>query len=66
MEYIQLYTKISSLPSELKSEVNNFVDFLLTKKNKSKKNKPVFGSAKGEIIISSDFDEPLHDFKNYM
>lgn len=67
MEYTHLYTKISSLPSDLKSEVNNFVDLLLSKrKNSKKKVKPVFGSAKGEIQISSDFDEPLDDFKNYM
>ena len=31
-----------------------------------KKNKRVFGSAKGLIIMSEDFDEPLQDFKDYM
>jgi len=25
-----------------------------------------FGCAKGEFIISDDFDEPLEDFKDYM
>jgi hypothetical protein len=66
MDQIQLYTKINFLPQELKSEVNDFVDFLLSKKKKEKKSKqPKFGCAKGEIILSSDFDEPLDDFKDY-
>lgn len=34
MTDIQLYTKLSGLPSDLKSEVANFIDFL---QNKSKK-----------------------------
>ncbi len=28
--------------------------------------KPIFGSAKGLIEISEDFDEPLEDFEEYM
>jgi hypothetical protein len=67
METTHLCTKISSLPNELKNEVNNFIDFLMSKK-KIKKNekKPKFGCAKGKIFISEDFDEPLDDFKEYM
>jgi antitoxin (DNA-binding transcriptional repressor) of toxin-antitoxin stability system len=30
------------------------------------KRRPRFGSAKGLITISDDFDEPLEDFKEYM
>ncbi|BAY25866.1 hypothetical protein NIES2100_56740 [Calothrix sp. NIES-2100] len=30
------------------------------------KRRPQFGSAKGLITISDDFDEPLEDFKEYM
>lgn len=30
------------------------------------KNAPQFGSAKGLIEISDDFDEPLEDFSDYM
>ena len=30
------------------------------------KPRPKFGSAKGLIEISDDFDEPLEDFKDYM
>ena len=66
MDQVQLYTKINFLPKDLKSEVNDFVDFLLSKKKKEKKNrKPKFGCARGEIYISPDFDEPLDDFKDY-
>lgn len=30
------------------------------------KRRPNFGSAKGLVTISDDFDEPLEDFKEYM
>lgn len=67
MERIQLYTKIAYLPSDLKSEVNDFVDFLLSKRNKETiKKQPQYGCAKGLIYMSPDFDEPLEDFKEYM
>ena len=67
MDQIQLYTKINFLSKDLKSEVNDFVDFLLSKRQNEKKSKqPKFGCAKGEIYISSDFDEPLEDFNEYM
>lgn len=67
MEQKQLYDKIDSLPNDLKSEVNDFIDFLMTKKNKATtKKKPQFGCAKGQIYISPDFDEPLDEFKEYM
>jgi hypothetical protein len=67
MGQIQLYTKLSYLPEELKPEVNDFIDFLLNKKKKEKKERiPRFGCAKGQIYISPDFDEPLDDFKEYV
>ena len=67
MESTKLHTKISTLPPNLKSEVNNFVDFLLNKRRKEiKKKKPKFGCAQGNIYMSPDFDEPLDDFKDYM
>ncbi len=67
MEYSDLYTKINTLPDNLKSEVNDFIDFLLhNKKRDTASKKPVFGSAKGQIYIAPDFDEPLEDFKDYM
>ena len=67
MDNISLYSKINSLPKDIKSEVSDFIDFLLTKRKKEVKNrKPVFRCAKGQIYISPDFDEPLDDFKEYM
>ena len=67
MESTKLHTKISTLPPNLKSEVNDFVDFLLNKRRKEiKKKKPKFGCVQGEIYMSPDFDEPLDDFKDYM
>ncbi|TXK49235.1 DUF2281 domain-containing protein [Pontibacter qinzhouensis] len=66
MTEIQLYTKLSKLPPALKAEVNDFVDFLLSKKKKAvKAKKPKFGYAKGQFKMSPDFDEPLNDFKEY-
>ncbi len=67
MEHLQLYTKISSLPNDIKSQVNDFIDFLMSQKKKEiEKKKPKYGCAKGQIYISPDFDEPLDDFKEYM
>jgi len=67
MTSISLYTKISSLPENLKNEANDFIDYLVSKKrkNKSKKVRQA-GFLKGKIKMSSDFDEPLDDFKDYM
>jgi hypothetical protein len=65
----QLYTKISSLPDNLKMEVIDFVDFLKSKKMTSKSyagKRRVFGYAKDSIKIKPGFDEPLEDFKEYM
>ena len=70
MENVILYTKLATLPENLKSEVSDFIDFLLSKAIKDKKNtsipKPKFGSAKGMFKMNADFDEPLEDFKDYM
>ena len=67
MATTQLFTKLNSLPDYLKNEVNDFVDFLLLKSNKTKKShKPQFGSTKGFYVMADDFDEPLEDFKEYM
>ncbi len=67
MENNILLEKVSKLPDNLKSEVSDFIDFLLAKISKSNdgKNKPVFGSGKGMFTMKPDFDEPLEDFKDY-
>lgn len=66
MTDVQLYTQISSLPTELKKEVSDFVESL---KHKSKAKKKIkerqFGCAKDFFTMSPDFDEPLDDFKEY-
>jgi hypothetical protein len=55
-----LKSEIDSLPIELRKEVVDFVDFLKTKhKIKSKVKTREFGSAKGKIQMSDDFDKPL-------
>ena len=67
MSSLSLYTKLETLPKNLKQEVSDFIDFLLDKSSKKKKQIiPQFGSAKGKIKMSPDFDEPLDDFKDYM
>ncbi|MGV3763589.1 type II toxin-antitoxin system VapB family antitoxin [Parapedobacter sp.] len=67
MSDVQLYTKLSSLPSSLKGEVADFIDFLIYK-SKQKKNKVtprMAGKAKGLIVMKSDFDDPLPGFEDY-
>ena len=68
MTETQLYDQIASLPADLRKEVSDFVAFLKQRKKEvsDRAKVPKFGSLKGKIHISSDFDEPLDDFKEYM
>lgn len=66
MGQLTLNTKFESLPPNLKKEVNDFVDFLVSKSKSDAKKPAKFGSAKGKIKMSADFDAPLDDFKDYM
>lgn len=66
MTATMLYTKISALPPSLIKEVNDFVEFLMTKHRKNKIKERKFGCAKGLIEMHDDFDAPLEDFKEYM
>lgn len=73
MTSLSLYTKIETLPPALKEEAKDFIEYLLEKTKKKNKNsenqnqsKKTFGSLKGKISLSEDFDEPLEDFKDYM
>lgn len=67
MSTAALLTEITALPPELRREVEDFVAFLHTKKERSK---PItereFGYAKGKVRLAEDFDAPLDDFKDYM
>jgi hypothetical protein len=49
----------------MKSEVSNFIDFLMSKSKKQTKQKPKFGSAKGMFKMKKNFDDPIDDFKDY-
>lgn len=67
MTNTSLKFEINSLPKALREEVADFVEFLKTKtKTKTKLKAREFGFAKGKIELSSDFDEPLEEFKNYI
>lgn len=65
MDNTVLYSKLSNLPDSMKSEVSNFIDFLMSKNKKSLKQKPKFGSAKGMFKMKKNFDEPIDDFNEY-
>ena len=70
MDNALLYGKLTTLPESMKSEVSDFIDFLINKaKNENLTiNNPIpkFGSGKGLFKMKPDFDEPLEDFKDYM
>lgn len=68
MTDIQLYTKLSELPSNLKSEVADFIYFLQYKSKKSDKPKAkrVSGKAKGLIKMKDNFDDPIEGFNDYL
>ena len=68
MDTTLLYNKIAVLPDQMKSEVSDFIDFLVAKSKKENTEKPKakFVSGKGMFIIGPDFDEPLEDFKEYI
>jgi len=67
MDNSTLHSKIHSLLENQKREVQDFVDFLLTKtKMEDEKKVRIFGSMKGKIEMVDDFDAPIEDFKDYM
>jgi hypothetical protein len=67
MDTLTLHHKIDVLPPNLRKEAALFIDFLIEKSGNNQRTKRRFGSAKGKIHISKDFDEPLTDiFKDYM
>ena len=69
MDNVLLYGKLATLPESIKSEVSDFIDFLINKAKKENLTinnpKPKFGSGKGIFKMTPDFDEPLEDFKDY-
>ena len=67
MTALSVHMKLDSLPDNLQQQVSDFIDFLVEKRlSKTEQVIPIFGSAKGMIRMSDDFDEPLEQFKDYM
>ena len=65
---VSLHHKFEILPPSMRKEALSYIDYLIEKSGKNpKKLQRKFGSAKGKIHLSKDFDEPLEDlFKDYM
>ena len=64
---VALHDKVETLPLNLRNEALMFLEFLIQKSTSdTQKIHRKFGSAKGKIHISEDFDAPLADFKDYM
>jgi hypothetical protein len=72
MSTIELFKAIEKLPADKKKEVENLVAELLSDTDNAVEpaGKHVFdrgyGSLKGKIWMSDDFDEPLEEFKDYI
>ncbi len=67
MTDLQLYTKLSGLPVNLKAEVSDFIDFLKQKKSNKRQNPQnrIAGKAKGQIALKDNFDAPIEGFNSY-
>jgi len=62
-----LYTKIATLPQQIQNEIFDFMEFLIQKhKPQKEKTHPKAGCMKGTFKMTSDFNAPLDDFKEYM
>ncbi|WP_428657458.1 type II toxin-antitoxin system VapB family antitoxin [Runella sp.] len=68
MSIVDLVAKIEKLPAEKLAELEDLVDSWMRKQSldEPQEKRPVFGSFKGKIVMSDDFDEPLDEFKEYM
>lgn len=69
-ENYTLYNKILTVPVDIRNEISDFVDFLLTKHhltNNLAQNKTRQQAGFLDIFtMKSDFDEPLDFFSEYM
>jgi hypothetical protein len=71
MEPGLLVKKIAKLPEDLKRKAEGYIDALLDEAENIANSKVAsanrgYGSLKGKIWMSEDFNEPLEDFKDYM
>ena len=63
----QLINDIKLLPEHTLQAISIIVkEITALNSETSKKQRPVFGSGKGKMWISDDFDAPLEDLKEYM
>ena len=74
MQQIDIDNPNATLPEVVEAALNG-IEVILAKNNQpvarvipiaKVKPRPVFGSAKGLISVSDDFDEPLEEFEEYM
>jgi len=62
-----LFTRISNLPHPLQKEVLDYIEFIILKYSKPEMKKhPKAGCMQGTFSLSTDFNEPLEDFNEYM
>ncbi len=74
MQDSYIFQKYQLLPDAIQQQVSDYIEFLANryqknqeqKKKELSKKKSNFGSAKGLIIMSEDFDDPIDEFKPYM
>ncbi|PWS33666.1 type II toxin-antitoxin system VapB family antitoxin [Pedobacter paludis] len=67
MTDIQLYTKLSELPTGLKKKVSDYIDSLVNKTRTDIHNqKRTSGLAKGLIMIKDNFNDPIKGFEEYL
>lgn len=67
MTALQLFTKITSLPKELRQKVGEYIAFLQFQAQTDHNGKVrVPGLAKGKIKMKDNFDDPMEDFKEYI
>ena len=74
MQDSYIFQKYQLLPDAIQQQVSDYIEFLANryqknreeKKKEPNKKKSNFGSAKGLIIMSEDFDDPIDEFKPYM
>jgi len=60
MTNLQLYRELNSLPVSMRKEVQDFIEFLKSKrKSKLIIKERKFGCAKGLFKMHDDFDEPI-------
>ena len=63
----QLFNDIKLLPDHAMQAISIIVNEIVTINAKSEtKPRPIFGSGKGQMWISDDFDAPLEELKEYM